>query len=88
MASLYRGGGNGAGSFSLARLQNIAADAKLVNMSQYDGVMFDVEEVTGGADVMVGSMTAGQGHATAHIQLVSERLALIWRTLSSQFLFL
>jgi len=30
----------------------------------------------GGADVMVGSMTAGQGHATAHVQLVSQRLAL------------
>ncbi|MDF1720566.1 MAG: xanthine dehydrogenase family protein molybdopterin-binding subunit [Minwuia sp.] len=30
----------------------------------------------GGADLMLGTMTAGQGHATAHIQLVSERLAL------------
>lgn len=30
----------------------------------------------GGADVMVGSMTAGQGHATAHVQLVAERLDL------------
>lgn len=30
----------------------------------------------GGADIMVGSMTAGQGHATAHVQLVAERLDL------------
>lgn len=40
-----------------------------------EGARIELDDA-GGADVMVGSMTAGQGHATAHIQLVSERLAL------------
>jgi carbon-monoxide dehydrogenase large subunit len=30
----------------------------------------------GGADVMLGTMTAGQGHATAYTQMVASRLAL------------
>ncbi len=40
-----------------------------------EGARIELDD-DGGADVMVGSMTAGQGHATAHVQLVSERLAL------------
>lgn len=40
-----------------------------------EGARIELDD-SGGADVMVGSMTAGQGHATAHVQLVSQRLAL------------
>ncbi len=40
-----------------------------------EGARIELDD-PGGADVMVGSMTAGQGHATAHVQLVSQRLAL------------
>jgi carbon-monoxide dehydrogenase large subunit len=36
-------------------------------------IILDAE---GGADVMLGTMTAGQGHATAYTQIVAERLGL------------
>jgi carbon-monoxide dehydrogenase large subunit len=35
-----------------------------------------VLDAEGGADVMLGTMTAGQGHATAYTQIVAERLGL------------
>lgn len=50
---LSLGGGNAAGMFTEASLKAIVEDMPLVNASEYNGVMFDVEEVVGNEAVMV-----------------------------------
>ena len=46
-------GGNSAGKFTVPILDGITSDVSKIVTAGYDGVMFDVEEVHGSADVLV-----------------------------------
>jgi hypothetical protein len=49
------GGGNSAGVFTAAALSAIEGSAAKIKAAGYDGVMFDVEEVTGPSSTMVNA---------------------------------
>lgn len=67
-----RAGSENAG---LLRGFGVAAYVERAAGGAEDAARIELDE-TGGADVMLGTMTAGQGHATAHVQLVADRLGL------------
>jgi hypothetical protein len=67
---LSLGGGNSAGSFSAAALSAIVRDVGAVNRSLYEGVMFDVEEVVGGAAALVPAFAAAFTACKKHGLLV------------------
>ena len=50
---LSLGGGNSAGMFTQKSLQGVIDDVDKINMSAYDGVIFDVEEVVGPSSTMI-----------------------------------
>merc|ERR1712050_189815 len=47
------GGGNFAGVFTASALQDIISNAALIKQSGYEGVMYDVEEVSGSSTTMI-----------------------------------
>ena len=65
----------GSESAGLLRGFGVAAYVERAAGGAEDAARIELDE-TGGADVMLGTMTAGQGHATAHVQLVADRLGL------------
>merc|ERR1719191_2080754 len=49
---LTLGGGNAAGVFTAASLNNIASSGSKIKQGGYEGVMFDVEEIQGSSSTM------------------------------------
>ena len=74
VAAAASAGGNSAGVFDAATLAQVAADIPKLNTSEYEGLMFDVEEVSGSAADKVESARRVLDDEGEWIRSTTERL--------------